>query len=81
MAIVTKIKCIKCGESRVVAHGANSMAPCICTDCVQKKALEDKKLYLDGLKKLSLEKRISRLEELMYEAPWESAIRIRDIRF
>lgn len=66
MALLSTIICEVCGLEKSVSHSASSITPDICHDCQCKE--EDNKLqnHLQFLSKLSIEDRLSKIEEQLY---------------
>jgi hypothetical protein len=67
--LVTQITCSVCGQKKDVEHSAHEVAPLICGDCIQKSKALMKQRVLDHLKNLSIEKRLERVEEMLYDNP------------
>ena len=66
-----EIECLNCKKTKSVSHSASLPPPEICHECEQKEKETKKQLYLDSLKKLSLEERLSRLEKIQYDTSHE----------
>jgi len=69
MAISSYITCRVCKEEVRVMHSVRGPTPTICRDCKEKESDKERTKYLEGLKKLSLEDRIARIEEALYDQP------------
>ncbi len=67
MAFVTKITCAQCGEDKSVTVGSGAPNPKICHDCQDKTNRNNRAIHLEGLKALSLEDRISLIEQWIYD--------------
>lgn len=67
MAIVSQIKCTACGREASVCHSASEPAPEICSSCQEKIKNSKKNVYLRELQELSLEQRIAKIEEYIYD--------------
>jgi threonine synthase len=65
MAFITKITCSKCGKEWT--GPANQYGPNICDECFGRMLDESKQKYFDGLKGLSLEERVSKIEKWIYD--------------
>lgn len=65
MALITDFTCSDCDKEKYeVVDGSG-----VCQDCRWKKATKAKRRFLSGLKGLSLEERLERIEELLYDNP------------
>lgn len=53
----------------------------ICSECQAEESAAKKKEHLGKLAAMSIEERIARIEEILYDAPWMSMISMRDVRF
>ncbi len=72
MAQVLSIICERCGEQSTIVVGAGCLT--VCDACVAQVAAAKRKQHLDELKALSLEERISRIEELIHDRPWGTTV-------
>lgn len=81
MAWNETIRCRQCKQMRHVICGPDSSIRTICHDCENKNADKKKIEHLEKLAVLTMEERISRIEELLYDKPWVSMIRQQDFRF
>jgi len=65
MALITTLTCLECEKDKYeVVDGSG-----VCQDCRWKKYNKAKRQFLSGLKGLTPEERLSRIEELLYENP------------
>ena len=67
MAIGSSIQCQVCGKDATVYHSVRENPPNVCGPCQLAKAVEEKQNHLDSLKQLSIEERIARIEEWIYD--------------
>ena len=79
MAHVVAYMCIKCGKHEHEAIGAGSPTPTTCSECRKKETDQKRILHFQGLNGLSLEERVRRIEEWIYD--YKVPINIRDARF
>lgn len=70
MAYLNHFTCAVCNKS--VSECNNSSG--ICYNCQNKRESRKKKLFLDNLKDMPLEKRVERLEELFYDLHIQSRL-------
>lgn len=78
MALIRHITCRTCGNHSEIYDTPGDM-PTECAACAQKRAAQDRAQHLAGLKALTLEERIARIEEWIYD--YKPPINIHDIRF
>jgi len=81
MAYNKTITCMQCGHEKNIICGSGSSPSLICHDCLSENAAKEKKTHLDELKALTVEERLAKIEELLYEAPWRTMIRMQNARF
>lgn len=74
--VVTKT-CIQCGKEMPHSSGYNKPFIIACDECNKKELARRKEEYLNNLKQMSIEDRLSQIEEIMYDEAHEP----RDIRF
>jgi len=67
MAHSAKIHCIQCKKDVELMVLDGCTEPDICYDCKSKNKKKVKDEYLESLAKLSVEERLGRIEELIYE--------------
>ena len=67
MALSTEIICSHCNRTSYETHSAAAPAPTVCSACRKQEALTAREEYLNELKKLPLETRISIIEAEMYD--------------
>jgi hypothetical protein len=65
MAYITEIKCTICGETKRECLYPDN--PNICDSCRNKEYSKAKRLYLASLKGLTIEERLSKIEEDLYD--------------
>lgn len=66
MALLSVIKCERCGKMSHESHSASDDPPDLCTDCKKLKNDEAATEHLNSLQELTVEQRISRLELELY---------------
>jgi reverse gyrase len=72
MAYIQQRECRECGETKSVnVHSFNGMCP----ECRAKAASEKKRKTLAGLKGLTVEERLNRVEEILYDLDAESRLK------
>lgn len=73
MAIITTVNCKQCGETKreVKPHGHFHQ---ICNNCIKENKDRDRRVYLAGLKGLTIEERVSKIEEALYDLNMENRI-------
>jgi len=79
MAYITTMFCKVCKETKQTAIGAGQSTPMICCSCAEKIADEKRRLHFHGLDGLTIEERLRKLEEWVYN--YKIPIDPRDIRF
>lgn len=81
MALVVNMTCTRCGRNQDVVIGSGEPQPRICPEC--EKAEDDRKSreFFHGLDGLTTEERLRRLEEILYDAPWEKLYRSMNARY
>lgn len=67
MAILSHITCEQCGEKKDVMHSPSEVTPKFCDECKAKTKAEAKDRYLMSLGGLSIEERLRKLEEWIYD--------------
>ena len=67
MAYNVTITCIRCKKNKNVIVSSGSGAPLVCGDCTKKEREELRDKYFAGLDKLSMEERVRRIEEWIYD--------------
>jgi len=67
MAFRCEIYCSVCGEAKTVICSTDSFPSSICRDCKNAEEAKKKKEHLDRLSTLTIEERIQKIEEWMYE--------------
>lgn len=68
MAIVRSITCSKCGQYKREARSSSDFSN-ICLDCQAEIADQTRRQYLAGLKGLTIEERLSKIEAWIYDRP------------
>ena len=66
MAFVTTITCSVCGETKPVTF-ADGDYHTVCNDCTNKERIQKRTIYLNGLTFLSVEERLRKIEEMLYD--------------
>ena len=66
MAFVTTVTCSVCGETKFVTMPDGTITN-VCNDCSHKEKTQQRTIYLNGLKSLSVEERLSKIEEQLYD--------------
>lgn len=66
MAIISTIVCDSCGERKSVTHSASDY-PSVCGDCRRKEKDAAKAKHLTHLAGLTVEERLARIEENLYD--------------
>ena len=66
MAIQTILNCKQCGE-RKYEYKDNNDYEQICNSCIVKNQDQDRQVYLDRLKNLTIEERMEKIEEILYD--------------
>jgi hypothetical protein len=67
MAFVTTIFCQTCNRDKQVTTSGGISDPIICHECALKEEQNQMKMHFAGLKALSVEDRLEKLEQWMYE--------------
>ena len=67
MAVVVYCVCLKCGKCWRKAVGSGRPAPTICPECDKKEKDQKRREHFHGLDGLSLEERIRKIEEWIYD--------------
>lgn len=67
MAISSHILCRVCRKPCYVIHAANRAAPDICRVCADDEAADKKKKAMAKLSALTVEERLARIEEWIYD--------------
>ena len=78
MAVIRDIFCPSCRETKQACCGAGDW-PSECSECRQKREAQARHVALEGLKSLSLEDRIARIEAWIYD--YRSPVSLSDLRF
>lgn len=81
MAYLVNVECTSCGLSKPVTVGSGRVPPSLCLDCQKKEAAKSRRLHLKGLEGLTVEERLARIEELLYDAPWERLFKNLNVRY
>jgi hypothetical protein len=81
MARLVNVFCISCGLLKQVAIGSGEVSPSLCLDCQKKEEDKRRRQYLKGLEGLTVEERLARIEELLYDAPWERLFKKLNARY
>lgn len=68
MALRMTIRCNNCEGLKVESVAANKPRPDLCFDCRMLKARLDRIEWLDDLKELSIEQRLEKIEEWIYDS-------------
>ena len=79
MALLSKIVCEGCGQNKEVMHPASQFPPKVCNECKEKERLADRKLHFQKLDDLTIEARVRRIEEWIYD--YKPPVSLRDIKF
>ena len=74
MALISTVNCKQCGETK---REVNSLSPhaSICNSCIQENEDRDRRVYLAGLKGLTMEERLDKIEEALYDLNAENRIK------
>ena len=67
MSHLITILCTNCGLKKETSISSEGLGHMVCNECRATAAKEKKDIFLKGLKKLSMEERVSRIEEWMYD--------------
>lgn len=67
MAYLIWIICKKCGKESQVAVNSGMPAPSLCDECQQKDINKKRREYFHGLDGLTIEERLRRIEEWIYD--------------
>lgn len=67
MAYLINIVCQGCGREAEEVVGAGSVPPQICHFCRDKRGKQDRAAHLKGLRALTLQQRLRRIEEWIYD--------------
>ena len=66
MVYINHGKCSCCGRHSMLFNQET-----VCRSCQQDKEDTDRRRHFEDLDKMSLENRIRRIEEILYDEPWE----------
>jgi hypothetical protein len=66
MALLQTVTCNKCGETNRQEYHTFSRRGNVCADCWAKEEERKKRVYLASLKGLTLEERLEKIEETLY---------------
>ncbi len=70
MALIREITCTVCEKTKFQnVRGFNG----VCIECLEKAASKKKRVHLAGLKGLTVEERLEKIEEQLYDTPFENA--------
>jgi hypothetical protein len=78
MAVLLRIFCRKCKQSKERFAGSGQY-PTICSSCEKEEKAEAKAAYFAELDKLTLEERLRKVEEWIYE--YRPPVSLSDMRF
>ena len=67
MAVTDTIKCNKCGQQKWVTYSLQYPCPMICDECIKSEKSDAKQQRLDSLALLSVEDRLAKIEEWIYD--------------
>lgn len=68
MAVFVPARCYKCGKDHsVLAQFHEKYKVALCGECIKQQKDEKKEKELSELKKLTLEERVSKIEEWLYD--------------
>jgi hypothetical protein len=79
MAVITTMFCKICKEVKQTTVGSGQSIPMICCSCAEKEADEKRRLHFSGLDGLTIEERLRKVEEWIYN--YKRPIDPRNIRF
>jgi len=79
MAIITTMFCGVCKETKPTSVGSSQATPMICCSCAKKIADEKRRLHFHGLDGLTIEERLRKVEEWIYN--YKVPIDSRNIRY
>lgn len=71
MAYNTVIVCLACDKEKNVTVSSGGLSPNICKDCRAAKEKDAKQKHFEELDQMTLEQRIRRIEEILYDKPWK----------
>ena len=66
MACLIEVHCVKCGQTKQVLAGYESPVT-KCDECREKEKAQKRRTHFAGLKALTLEERITKIEEWVYD--------------
>ena len=67
MAIITEYICTQCGEHEEAAIASGAPIPSLCYKCQEQENDRKRREYFHGLDGLTIEERIRRIEEWIYD--------------
>jgi hypothetical protein len=67
MAYLTYIRCKKCGKNSQVAVNSRMLTPDLCYECTEKEEGKKRREYFFGLDGLTIEERLRKIEEWIYD--------------
>jgi hypothetical protein len=67
MALVSSIRCEKCGKAKDVWYSSSQGKPRICADCTAEAVAKKRAEHFAELDKLSIHDRLRRVEEWQYD--------------
>lgn len=79
MALSSRITCADCGQEKYVLHSAREFPPKICGECRKAALAEKRSTYLKSLAELTIEERLVKIEEWIYD--YKPPVNPRDIIF
>lgn len=66
MALLTQLFCPQCQKPKIVSHNSG-VFPRICSDCMSENNNNSKSKHLNKLSELSIEERLTKIEEWIYD--------------
>lgn len=72
MALLSRIKCRRCGKLSDESHSASQPAPDVCSKCEQMQLEGERSKHLCNCARMTVEERLTRIEAQLYDQKKEN---------